>query len=146
MVRVEIKKLTDTAVLPVRGSAQAAGYDLCADLTEPIVLAPGTGTKVPTGLAVALPEGYFGGVYARSGLSTKRGLRPANCTGIIDSDYRGPLLVPLYNDSDTVQAIMPGERIAQLIIQPYLAVEFDEVAALDGTERGEGGFGSTGEL
>ena len=141
---MEIKRLTDTAVLPVRGSAQAAGYDLCADVSGPLVLAPGTGAKVPTGLSVALPEGYFGGVYARSGLATKRGLRPANCTGIIDSDYRGPLLVPLYNDSDVVQTIQPGERIAQLIIQPYLAVEFEEVTELDATVRGEGGFGSTG--
>ncbi len=143
-MRVEIKRLTETAVLPVRGSAQAAGYDLCADLTEPLVLAAGTGAKVPTGLSVALPDGYFGGVYARSGLATKRGLRPANCTGIIDSDYRGPLLVPLFNDSGSEQTIQPGERIAQLIIQPYLAVEFDEVTELDATARGEGGFGSTG--
>lgn len=143
-MKVKIKKLTETAVLPVRGSEQAAGYDLCADIKEAIILWPGQAVKVDTGLAAAIPEGYFGGVFARSGLSTKKGLRPANCTGVIDSDYRGPLMVPIYNDSDAVRTIEPGERIAQLIILPYLAVDFCEVEELDETERGENGFGSTG--
>ncbi len=143
-MKVEIKRLTETAVLPVRGSAQAAGYDLCADLSEALVIAPGETAKVATGLSFALPEGYFGGIYARSGLATKRGLRPANCTGVIDSDYRGPVIVALYNDSKDAQTIEPGERIAQLIVQPYLAVTFEEVETLDETERGAGGFGSTG--
>ena len=143
-MKVEIKRLTETAVLPVRGSAQAAGYDLCADLSETLVIAPGETAKVATGLSFALPEGYFGGIYARSGLATKRGLRPANCTGVIDSDYRGPVIVALYNDSKDAQTIEPGERIAQLIVQPYLAVTFEEVETLDETERGAGGFGSTG--
>lgn len=143
-MKVEIKRLTESAVLPVRGSAQAAGYDLCADIPEAVVIAPRETAKVATGLAFALPEGYFGGIYARSGLATKRGLRPANCTGVIDSDYRGPVIVALYNDSKEEQTIEPGERIAQLIVQPYLAVTFEEVETLDETERGAGGFGSTG--
>jgi dUTP pyrophosphatase len=143
-MKVEVKKLSDTAVLPVRGSAQAAGYDLCADIKGALVLAPGETAKIETGLAFALPEGYFGGIYARSGLSTKKGLRPANCTGVIDSDYRGPVIVALHNDSSAAQTIEPGERIAQLIVQPYLSVEFDETEELDDTARGAGGFGSTG--
>jgi dUTP pyrophosphatase len=143
-MKIEVKKLSDTAVLPVRGSVQAAGYDLCADVKEPLAIAPGETAKVETGLAFALPDGYFGGIYARSGLSTKKGLRPANCTGVIDSDYRGQVIVALHNDSAVEQTIEPGERIAQLIVQPYLAVEFDEVEELDDTARGAGGFGSTG--
>lgn len=143
-MKVEIKRLTETAVLPVRGSAQAAGYDLCADISEALVIEPGETAKVATGLSFALPDGYFGGIYARSGLATKRGLRPANCTGVIDSDYRGPVIVALHNDSTEPQTIEPGERIAQLIVQPYLAVTFEEVETLDETERGAGGFGSTG--
>ena len=91
-----------------------------------------------------IPEGYFGGVYARSGLSSKKGLRPGNCVGIIDSDYRGEIKVPLHNDSDIVQSIKTGDRIAQLIIQPYLSVEFEEADELSGTERGSGGFGHSG--
>ena len=143
-MKVEIKRLTETAVLPVRGSAQAAGYDLCADISEALVIEPGETAIVATGLSFALPDGYFGGIYARSGLATKRGLRPANCTGVIDSDYRGPVIVALHNDSTEPQTIEPGERIAQLIVQPYLAVTFEEVETLDETERGAGGFGSTG--
>lgn len=143
-MKVEIKRLTETAVLPVRGSAQAAGYDLCADISEALVIEPGETAKVATGLSFALPDGYFGGIYARSGLATKRGLRPANCIGVIDSDYRGPVIVALHNDSTEPQTIEPGERIAQLIVQPYLAVTFEEVETLDETERGAGGFGSTG--
>ena len=143
-MKVEIKRLTETAVLPVRGSAQAAGYDLCADISEALVIEPGETAKVATGLSFALPDGYFGGIYARSGLATKRGLRPANCTGVIDSDYRGPVIVALHNDSTEPQTVEPGERIAQLIVQPYLAVTFEEVETLDETERGAGGFGSTG--
>lgn len=143
-MKVEIKRLTETAVLPVRGSAQAAGYDLCADISEALVIASNETAKVATGLSFALPEGYFGGIYARSGLATKRGLRPANCTGVIDSDYRGPVIVALHNDSTEPQTIEPGERIAQLIVQPYLAMTFEEVESLDDTERGAGGFGSTG--
>lgn len=143
-MRVEVKRLSETAVLPVRGSAQAAGYDLCADISGKLTIKPGETVKVETGLAFALPEGYFGGIFARSGLSTKKGLRPANCTGVVDSDYRGPVIVALHNDSDTEQVIEPGERIAQMILLPYLTAEFDEVKELDETVRGAGGFGSTG--
>lgn len=143
-MRVEVKKLSDTAQLPVRGSEQAAGYDLCADIAEKLEIAPGETAKVTTGLAFAIPEGYFGGIFARSGLSTKKGLRPANCTGVVDSDYRGPVIVALHNDSAEKRVIEPGERIAQLILLPYLAAEFDEVEELDETDRGCGGFGSTG--
>lgn len=143
-MRVEIKKLSETAVLPSRGSSQAAGYDLCADIKEPLVIQPKETVKVDTGLAIAVPEGYFGGVFARSGLSTKKGLRPANCVGVIDSDYRGPVMVPIHNDAEVARVIESGERIAQLILIPYLTAEFCEVAELDTTERGENGFGSTG--
>lgn len=143
-MRVKVKRLSATAALPVRGSGQAAGYDLCADIAEPLVIGPGETAKVATGLAFAIPNGYFGGIFARSGLSTKKGLRPANCTGVVDSDYRGPVLVALHNDSGEARTIEPGERIAQLILLPYLAAEFEETEELDETERGAGGFGSTG--
>lgn len=141
---MKIKKLTETAVIPTRGSNQAAGYDLYADLESAIEVKPHETVKINTGISMAVPEGYFGAIFARSGLSTKKGLRPANCTGVVDSDYRGPVIVALHNDSEEIQVVEPGERVAQLIVMPYLAVEFDVVDELDETERGEGGFGSTG--
>lgn len=144
-MKVLIRRLTDTARVPARGSSEAAGYDLFADLTEKTVLEPHTSMLVPTGLACAIPEGYFGGVFARSGLSLREGLRPANCVGVIDSDYRGELKVPLHNDSDTAREITPGEKVAQLVILPYLAVDFQETDDLGQTDRGTGGFGSTGQ-
>lgn len=144
-MKVLIRRLTDTARVPERGSSEAAGYDLFADLTEKTVLEPHTSMLVPTGLACAIPEGYFGGVFARSGLSLREGLRPANCVGVIDSDYRGELKVPLHNDSDTAREITPGEKVAQLVILPYLAVDFQETDDLGQTDRGTGGFGSTGQ-
>ncbi len=143
-MNINIKKLTDTAVIPTRGSSSAAGYDLYADV-ETTMIAPGETVKIPTGLAMEIPEGYFGGVFARSGLSTKEGLRPANCVGVIDSDYRGPIMVALHNDSEVERTITPQEKIAQLVVLPYLGVEFTEVSELDETERGAGGFGSTGK-
>lgn len=143
-MQVKIKKLRENAILPTRGSLQAAGYDLHACLDSDLVIAPGTVAKVPLGVAVAIPDGYFGGVFARSGLSTKQGLRPANCVGVIDSDYRGECMVPLYNDSSEPRTLCHGDRIAQLVILPYLSVEFEEAETLDETTRGEGGFGSTG--
>ena len=145
MIIVPTKKLYPDAQLPTRGSAQAAGYDLYAYLSVPVTIYPHSTVKIDTGIAAAIPDGFFGGIYARSGLATKQGLRPANATGIIDSDYRGNIIVALHNDTDKAQLVMPGERIAQLIIQPYLPVEFAEVDELDKTERGEGGFGSTGK-
>lgn len=142
---IKIKRLTDTAKLPERGSSDAAGYDLFADISSPLTISPHTTEMIGTGVAVAIPCGYFGGVYARSGLSAKEGLRPANCTGVIDADYRGEIKVALHNDTDGARTISPMQKIAQLVIQPFLAVTFDEVSELDDTERGAGGFGSTGK-
>lgn len=145
-VNIKIKRLRPEAKLPGRGSVQAAGHDLHACLeTECIEILPHQTVKIGTGLAMELPEGYFGGIFARSGLSVKQGLRPANCVGVIDSDYRGECIVPLFNDSDEVQTIVQGERIAQLILLPYLPVLFEETNELSETGRGEGGFGSTGK-
>jgi dUTP pyrophosphatase len=102
--------------------------------------------KIGTGIAVEIPEGYFGAIFARSGLATKRGLRPANCVGVVDADYRGELIVALHNDTDQLQFVEPGERIAQLVIMPYLSVEFEESDGLNETQRGSNGFGSTGTV
>ena len=145
-MEVKIKKLDPAAILPRRGSAQAAGYDLFACLPREgeIVLQPGETRRIPLGLALALPEGTFGAVFARSGLATRQGLRPANCVGVVDSDYRGENMVPLHNDSEVPQIIRHGDRVAQMVVLPYLAVDFLEVAQLDETERGQGGFVSTG--
>ncbi len=144
-MKVLIKKLTETAKLPYRGSESAAGYDLFADITEDIIIKPHETVMIHTGLACAIPEGYFGGIYARSGLASKEGLRPANCTGVVDSDYRGELMVALHNDSQEERSVVCGEKIAQMIIQPYLAAVFEETEELDETTRGTGGFGSTGK-
>ena len=145
-IRVKFVKVREGAKVPECGSKLAAGYDLAACIPdlERVIIHPGETVKIPSGLAIAIPEGYFGGIYARSGLSTKQGLRPANCTGVIDCDFRGEIMVALHNDSNETRVIEHGQRVAQLIIQPYLDVEFEEVDKLDGTERGEGGFGSTG--
>ena len=143
-MKVNFKKLTNTAHVPTRGSVRAAGYDLYADIAEPVMIPPHTTVKFPTNIAVELPEDTFGGIYARSGMATKRNLRPANAVGILDCDYRGNIIVALHNDSDFPQIVEVGERIAQLIIQPYLNVEFNKVDNLSETERGNSGFGSTG--
>lgn len=142
---VKFIKLNPMAQVPTRGSLYAAGYDLSAAIDSNIVIAPHTTVKIGTGLAVALPEGTFGGVYARSGIAAREGLRPANCTGVVDSDYRGELIVAIHNDSDQYGIVEPGERIAQFIVQPYVNVEFEEAETLEDTERGSGGFGSTGK-
>lgn len=141
-----VKKLNDKAILPTRGSQQAAGYDLYACAENDVIIDPHCTVKVGTGVSMAIPEGYFGAVYARSGLSAKKGLRPANCVGVIDSDYRGEVIVALHNDTETEKTIDKNERIAQLVVMPYLPVEFQETQELDDTERGSGGFGSTGNL
>lgn len=143
---IKIKKLNEKAIIPTRGSHQAAGYDLYACAGQDIVIAPHSTVKVGTGISMAIPDGYFGAVYARSGLSSKQGLRPANCVGVIDSDYRGELIVALHNDTEAEKIIDKNERIAQIIVLPYLSVEFQETDQLDETERGAGGFGSTGKL
>lgn len=143
-MNVEFKRLNNLARIPTRGSKYAAGYDLYAATDYKIEIQPHQTVKIGTGIAVAIPEGNFGGIFARSGLALKKGLAPANKVGIIDADYRGELIVALHNDSDEVQTIEEGSRIAQLIIIPFVSVEFQEVDELDDTERGEGGFGSTG--
>ena len=147
MMRIQIQKLRDSAQLPHRGSAYAAGYDLYAAPAdgEAVTIAPHTTAMIGTGLAVAIPAGYFGGVFARSGLASKQGLRPANCVGVIDSDYRGECPVALHNDTDAPRTVAPGERIAQLVILPFLEVDFEQRDALPETDRGVGGFGSTGK-
>lgn len=144
-MKIKIKKLTDTATIPTRGSEYAAGYDLYADIKEPVVIKPHETAKVGTGLAIEIPDGYFGAIFARSGLATKQGLRPANCVGVCDSDYRGEYIVAIHNDSNEERTIQPKDRMGQLVVMPYLAVEFDEVDELGETARGEGGFGSTGK-
>ena len=144
-MKIQIQKLRENAILPTRGSASAAGYDLYACLDTDVQIAPGKTEKIGTGLAIAVPEGYFGAIFARSGLAAKEGLRPANCVGVADSDYRGEYIVALHNDSDVVRTVTPGERIAQLVVMPFLSVEFEEKESLDTTERGTGGFGSTGK-
>jgi dUTP pyrophosphatase len=146
MIHIRVKKLRSGAKLPTSGSAYAAGYDLYACMeTETVTIAPKETAKIGTGLAVEIPEGYFGAVFARSGIATKRGLRPANCVGVCDSDYRGEYIVVLYNDSDVPQTVANGDRIAQLVILPYLAAVFEEADELEETDRGAGGFGSTGK-
>lgn len=145
MPEVLLKKLKPNARIPSRGSAQAAGYDLYACLEEPVAIAPGKTVTVGTGITAALPEGYFGACFARSGLARKEGLRPANCVGVVDSDYRGEYLIALHNDSDTERIVNDGDRIAQLVILPYLTVTFTETDELPDTARGAGGFGSTGK-
>ena len=143
-VPVNIKKLKANAALPVYNSAAAAGADLRACLEEDVIIRPGKTEMISTGLAMEVPEGYAGLIYARSGLASKRGLAPANKVGVIDSDYRGEIMVALHNHSEEAAVISHGERIAQLIITPYLTAEFTEKEVLEETERGFGGFGSTG--
>ena len=143
-VPVNIKKLKANAALPVYSSAAAAGADLRACLEEDVIIRPGKTEMISTGLAMEVPEGYAGLIYARSGLASKRGLAPANKVGVIDSDYRGEIMVALHNHSEEAAVISHGERIAQLIITPYLTAEFSEKEVLEETERGFGGCGSTG--
>ena len=143
---VPIKKLDPTAVTPTQGSAYAAGYDLYAHIGgEPVQLWPGDARLIHIGLAAAIPQGFFGAIFPRSGLASKKGLRLSNCVGVIDPDYRGEIMVSLRNDSEEKQEVANGDRIAQLVLIPYASVYFDEKADLDDTARGEGGFGSTGE-
>ena len=129
--KVRIKKLNENAIIPLRGSNQAAGYDLYACVDTPVNIPAHCTEKIPTGLAIEIPDGYFGAIYPRSGLSTKRGLRLANCVAVIDSDYRGEVGVPLHNDSNEYQDIYPRDRIAQLVIQPYLNVIPTYVTSFD---------------
>ncbi|MBR3179522.1 MAG: dUTP diphosphatase [Clostridia bacterium] len=145
MLKVLLKKLRENARIPTRGSSAAAGYDLYACLDEPVVIEPQTTVKIGTGITAAIPDGYFAACFARSGLASRQGLRPANCVGVVDSDYRGEYIVALYNDSNVPRTVQDGDRIAQLVIMPYLQVEFEEADELPDTQRGAGGFGSTGK-
>ncbi len=145
-MEIKLKKLNDSAKIPERGSDYAAGYDLFANISENVEILPHETKLIGTGISCAVPEGYFGGIFARSGLSSKEGLRPANCVGVVDSDYRGEIKVALHNDSETSRTIVPDQKIAQFVVVPFLTVEFQEVAELDSTDRGEGGFGSTGKV
>ena len=143
-MKVAIKKLHPDAVLPTYGSEFSAGADLYALVEGELVFQPGETKFVKTGLAMEIPEGYAGLIYARSGLASKRGLAPANKVGVVDSDYRGEVMVALHNHSTIEQRIAPQERIAQLVIAPFLKAEFSVCEELSDTARGEGGFGSTG--
>lgn len=141
---VNVKKLRDNAIIPTQGSKYAAGYDLYAAIDTPITIKSGETVKIGSGLAFELPEGFFAGIFARSGLATKQGLRPANCVGVVDCDYRGEVIVAIHNDSNENTVIAPGDRIAQMILLPYQSMEFIEVSDLSETDRGDGGFGSSG--
>lgn len=141
---VSFIKLSSRAIAPSYGSSSAAGADLYALLDADISIEPGETIMIHTGIAMEIPEGYVGLIYARSGLACKRNLAPANKVGVIDSDYRGELIVALHNHGNTKQTIVCGERIAQLVITPYLTANFIESTSLSDTGRGEGGFGSTG--
>ena len=138
-MNIKIKRLSEEATIPTRGSEYSAGYDLYANIEKPVSIKPHETVKIGTGWAIEIPDGY------RSGLATKEGLRPANCTGVCDSDYRGEYIVAIHNDSDVVREIIPHERIAQLVVIRYLYVDFKETNELSDTSRGEGGFGSTGK-
>ncbi len=143
MIDLKIKILSERATMPSYGSECAAGADLYSAEDE-IVIAAGETRLVHTGLAMEIPKGYVGLIYARSGIATKRGLAPANKVGVIDSDYRGEIMVALFNHSDKPQTVGAGERVAQIVITPYLTVNFTEADELGDTDRGAGGFGSTG--
>lgn len=148
-LELKVKRLSDTAILPTYGSEKAAGMDLYADVkslgAEKLYIGSGDCLKIPTGFSFELPEGYCALILARSGLSIKKGLRPANCVGLCDEDYRGNYIVPLYNDSHEDQVIEHGDRIAQLMFVPYVQAKLTEVTELSDTDRGLGGFGSTGD-
>lgn len=144
MTKIKVKKLNEKAVLPTYGSEYAAGADLYACIDEAVTINPGETYMVHTGLAMEIPAGYAGLIYPRSGLASKRGLAPANKVGVVDPDYRGEFMVALHNHSLTAQTIEPGERIAQLVITPFITANFELTDELSETVRGEGGFGSTG--
>ncbi len=145
METIPVKKLRENAVLPRRGSADAAGADLCACIDGPVTIQPGETAFLGTGLAMELPCGCGGFVFARSGLACKKGLAPANKVGVIDADYRGEVTVALHNHSRVPVTVEPGDRIAQLVVMPVVMADFLETDTLDDTARGEGGFGSTGK-
>lgn len=144
--KIAAKKLSANAIMPKYASANAAGADIYACLEDRIVIRIGETVVIPTGISICIPDGYAGFVFARSGLATKKGIAPANKVGVIDSDYRGEVLVPLHNHGTRDKVIEPGERVAQLVIMPVIQAEFEETDELEDTERGDGGFGSTGSM
>lgn len=143
-VRIKIKKLREDAAVPEYATDFSAGADIFACIDEPIEIIPGETAFISAGFALEIPAGYAGFIFARSGLASKSGLAPANKVGVIDSDYRGEVTVALYNHAGEVRQISPGERIAQLVVMPYYKAEFEIAESLEETERGSGGFGSTG--
>ena len=143
-MKVNIKKLNENAVIPTYGSEFSAGADLYACIDLEVTILPGETKLIKTGLAIEVPVGYGAFIYARSGLASKRGLAPANKVGVVDADYRGEVMVALHNHSTEAQAVAVGERIAQMVIAPFLKADFEVVDELSDTARGEGGFGSTG--
>ena len=145
MSKIRVKKLHPNAILPTYGSSNAAGADLYACIDAPVTVAPGDVFWVPTGIALEVPVGCAGLIYARSSMGAKRGLAPANKVGVVDSDYRGEIKVVLLNHSKQPQTIEPGERVAQFVITPVLTPQYEEVEELTDTDRGAGGFGSTGK-
>ena len=145
MKSVHVKVLREGALLPAYGSQEAAGADLYACLTEPVAIAPGETAFIPTGIAMEVPAQCAGLIYARSGLACKRGLAPANKVGVIDSDYRGEILVALYNHGNQIQIVENHERIAQMVITPVMTPVYEAVQELTDTARNTGGFGSTGK-
>ena len=144
-MEIKVKKLNDKATLPTRGSEYAAGYDLYAAIENNITVPAHSTEKIGTGLSFELPDETFAAIFARSGLATKQGLRPANCVGVCDSDYRGEYIVAIHNDTDEDKIIEPRERIAQMILMPYIPMTFVETDELSESERGQDGFGSTGK-
>ena len=145
MEKVAVKKLRPGAKIPTFGSREAAGADLYACLEEPVTIEPGKTVFLPTGISMALPKGYVGLVYARSGLACKYGLAPANKVGVIDSDYRGEFMIALHNHGTEPRVVEHGDRIAQLVVTPVIQPDYYEADTLDETSRGTGGFGSTGK-
>lgn len=143
-MKINVKKVREGAKLPTYGSQYAAGADLYACTESEIEITPHSTAMIPTGIALELPVGYAGFIYARSGLASKRGLAPANKVGVVDCDYRGEVIVALHNHGESAQKIAAGERVAQLVVAPYITAHFEEVDELSSTERGAGGFGSTG--
>ena len=147
-MNIKVKRMSEEAKLPTRGSEKAAAYDVYACLPDEnalVTIMPHQTILIGTGLRMAPPEGFYVGVYARSGLSSKEGLRPANCVGVIDEDYRGEYLVAVHNDSEVTRSVRHGDRIAQILLQKRYDMDFEEVDELDATGRGDGGFGSTGK-
>lgn len=158
-INVKIKRLSETAQLPTKAHDSDAAFDLYADIQETYIpfgktieesekgikVMPGQTVKISSGIAMEIPEWYWGAIYARSGLATKQGLRPANCVAVIDAHYRGPIAVPIHNDSNEVQIIHHGDRIAQFMLAPVIETSFEEVSELSDSDRGEGGFGSSGK-